>query len=326
MGLFHRTVTLNTDSALAYLDTALELAPGNADVRHFRASALWMAGQLDSALVEARRGAGLDRLNASAVSRVSRILFWQGRLQEAWDLHLEAQALVLGTRHRFVYTDGALLQAAMGRLDAARAQIARIPDGELRTAAAQLLLTSLQGWLLDDSLATRLCRPDPGHEPVEIALQHVHCARDAYGRGRVAEARSRARSAREALRSFVDRHPNSAWHRMRLAWADLLVGDTANALSQADSSLAVLGRYWDYWPGAVNALAYVQLTARAGDEGRTLGLLKPMIDGPSPLTPAWARIDPAFDSLRGRPAFREIVGRAADTPGEAGSRTARSAR
>ena len=102
MGVYHRTVTRDADSALGYLKKARDLAPGNAEVMHFLSSAFSVDGQLDSALEMARRGAVLDPLNPSTVSRVSRVLLFEHSLHEAWELHSEArpQAIQQRVHHR----------------------------------------------------------------------------------------------------------------------------------------------------------------------------------------------------------------------------------
>jgi len=309
-GLYHRTVTQNLDSALYYLDRARALAPGRVGIMHFRASALWSAGFLDSALVEAQRAAGLDPLSASAVSRVSRNLLWQHRLGEAWARHEEARPLGVRERADFVLADGAFIQAAMGSLDSARAAVSTISDPELRGAVAGNLLTSsLQGWLVDDSLALRVCRAPQNAGFVRQWPEDrlIGCALEARSRGDTARARAMADSARSVLRSLVDERPGDELYRMRLAYADFLAGDREAALAQADSSIAIRNAYWDFYPGAVNAICYARLVAMAGDADRAVRELGPMLSGYSPLTVDWLRIDPAFDEIRGRPEFQAVL-------------------
>ncbi len=308
MGLFHRSVTRDNDSALAYFQRALALAPGNAEVRHFLATVLWNAGMLDSALTEARRAAALDPLNPSAVSRVSRILLWRGELEQAWAQHLEARKLVLSGGQVFVLADGPMIVAAMGMPDSARALTSELRDPELRAETARFLLSEMQSWLLDDSLVFRICADGPeGARESTTRASRVNCARALDERGYHAEARALASAALPELRSLVLHSPADELARMRLAWAQLLTGDTAAALAQADSSLRVLDRYWDYAPGAINAVAYVQLTARAADARRSIRQLRRMLAGDSPVSLAWIEVDPAFDPIRNESGYRELL-------------------
>jgi Flp pilus assembly protein TadD/TolB-like protein len=308
MGLFHRSVTRDNDSALVYFRRAVALAPGNAEVRHFLATVLWNAGMLDSALTEARRAAALDPLNPSAVSRVSRILFWRGELEQAWAQHLEARKLALRGGPVFVLADGPKILAAMGLPDSARALTSQLRDPELRAETVRYLLSETQSWLLDDSLVLRICAEGPeGARGSTTRASRVHCARALDERGQHAEARLLASAALPELRSRVLHSPADEWARMRLAWAQLLTGDTAAAVAQADSSLGVLDRFWDYAPGAINAVAYVQLTARAGDARRSIRQLRRMLEGDSPMSLAWVEVDPAFDPIRNESGYRELL-------------------
>ncbi|MEJ2215129.1 MAG: protein kinase [Gemmatimonadota bacterium] len=316
MGLFHRSVTHDLDSALIYFHRARALAPGDADIVHFLASVLWSAGQIDSALVEARRGTALDRLNASAVSRLSHILLWQHRLDEAWSRDVEARPLAIQQGVAWAMMVGPMIQVARGSLDSARALTSNIESPRLRSATVGFALDwDLQGWLIDDSLALRICR-DPG--ATEAGLPRldsprlpqnrlVACALEEWSRGDSARAMAMADSAHALLRSLVDGQPQAERLRMRLAYADFLLGDREGALAQADSSIAIRNTYWDFHPGAINAIAYARLAGMAGDAERATTQLRPMLEGYSPITRDWLRVDPAFDRIRSDPLFRELM-------------------
>jgi len=310
MGLFHRTVTLDMDSALFYTDRAQELAPDDAGIMMFRAAVLWSAGRLDSALVEARRSAGLDPLGGSGVSRVSRILLWQHRLDEAWESHLEVRPLVIDAPGmNFAIADGPLILAAMGMADSARALLSRIPAVDARTATASFLnAINLQGWLVEDSLLRRVCRERPeGTYTGTEEQQLIGCALGEWRRGSPTHARAMADSALAAFQSLVRARPQDESNRMRLAYAHFLLGDEEAAMIHADSAIALLSSYWDYGPGAWNAVAYAQLAAMSGDVDRAIRQLTPMIEGYSPLTRAWLRVDPAFDRIRADPRFNALL-------------------
>jgi hypothetical protein len=101
---------------------------------------------------------------------------------------------------------------------------------------------------------------------------------------------------------------------MRLAYADFLAGETEAALAQADSSIAIRNAYWDFYPGALNAISYARLAGLAGDVDRAVRELGPMLAGYSPLTADWLRIDPAFDRIRDRSEFQALLRTGGLTP------------
>ncbi len=307
MGRYHRSLGRDHDSSLVYFTRAKELAPGDVTILHMRATALWNLDQSDAALAEARRGAALDPFNASAVSRVSRIQLSRHELDEAYERHLEARSR---TRADFILTDGPLILAALGLADSARAFLSTIPDSTARTRAAAFMNhNAKQSWLIEDSLLARTCNREPrGGYPSTTEDRQVFCALEEWRRGDAASATARADSARSSLRAQVVSRSDDERLHMKLAYAHFLLGEPEAALAQADSSIALYNAYWDYYPGAVNAILYAQLTAMIGDVDRTVRQLEPMLSGHSWLTPDWLRVDPAFDAIRADPRFQALVG------------------
>jgi hypothetical protein len=53
----------------------------------------------------------------------------------------------------------------------------------------------------------------------------------------------------------------------------------------------------------------VRICILAGEAEKALDLLEPLLAQPYYLSPAWLRIDPNFDRLRGNPRFEKLVAR-----------------
>jgi tetratricopeptide (TPR) repeat protein len=310
-GLYHRSVTLHVDSALAYLERARELAPGDAEVAHFLASAYQVAGLFEQALTESRRGAALDPKNPSALGRVARTLAWLRRPVEAWDSHADVRVLAPATVPPFSWADGPIIRLAQGDLTAARAAIATIPSAERRRVIVYVFTPFLLPQVVDDSLLADTC--DRGERSWFAAVpwsRHLVCAEAATRARQTARARAHADSAARLVRAAIARNPTDYSPGPQYAWALLAAGDTAEALRQADAALEWRRINQDAFFGALNALWYAQIVALAGDSSRAMRALDELLTKPSPVTVAWLRADPTFDRLRGDARFAALLAKA----------------
>lgn len=312
LGLYHRTVTLEYDSAIAYLDRARSLAPGDANIGLHRASALWSAGLLDEALVEARRGAGLDPLSPSATSRVSRILLWQHRLDEARSRQDETLGGGMENIPAFVMTDRPLLFAALGMPDSAQAFVSAIPLAGRRDGTAAFINDiTWQGWLVNPDLLEAVCADQDGAIGSGFAFVVFHrqmgCAITAWIRGDTTRAQATADSVIASLEPRASAGTRDRRVHMALAYAYFFAGDREESVRRADTARALLPAYWDYYPGAFNAVVYAQLAGLMGDADRAVEQLQLMVNGSSPVTPAWLRVDPSFAQVRDDTRFRALL-------------------
>jgi TolB-like protein len=121
----------------------------------------------------------------------------------------------------------------------------------------------------------------------------------------------RARNALELLwKDQPDNYNFAAW--LGLAYAAL--GEKDSALKEAERAVMLLPSTKDAvdGPAAEEKLALVQ--TMFGENSRATSILRRLLDmpfqsqlyGPAPLTPAFLRLDPLWDSLRADPAFQEL--------------------
>jgi hypothetical protein len=129
----------------------------------------------------------------------------------------------------------------------------------------------------------------------------------AWQRGDTTEARALADTVLVELEAAASRGTRDERVRMGLAYAYFFHGDRDRAAEEARSALALLPSYWDFYPGAVNGIQYVQLAGLMGDVDMAVDQLELMVNGYSPLTRDWLRVDHSFDPIREAPRFQALL-------------------
>jgi serine/threonine-protein kinase len=128
---------------------------------------------------------------------------------------------------------------------------------------------------------------------------------DAAGdRTGVAKSCGTALSAIEKERS---RTQTEAW--LELGCAQALLGHRADAIRAADRLNELSPLSADAYDGADSLLGQAQILARAGEVERAVETLEQLLSIPSPVSVAWLRLDPCWDPLRDKPAFKALLER-----------------
>jgi TolB-like protein/Flp pilus assembly protein TadD len=307
-GLYHRTVTHDYDSSIYHFRIAKNLLPGDADVSNFLASAYFSASHFSEALTEARRAAGLDPFNPSAITRVERLQLWMKEPNKAWDTYapiLRSNPTTLGPNH---WADGGIVRLAQGDLRQARAQIVSTPPQQRGAVVGFLVVNMLFPQLVDDSLAARVCADRISDSFPEAEWgRNLLCAESARRSGHKREMRAEADSAIVELQAGVRHNPDDFSKRVHLGWALALHGDSAAAVAAADASCKVRSRTNDAFFGTWNSFDCAQVYSMAGDADRAIPALEALVATPSPLTKAWLRADPTFDGIRSDVRFKQLT-------------------
>jgi TolB-like protein/Tfp pilus assembly protein PilF len=142
----------------------------------------------------------------------------------------------------------------------------------------------------------------------------VHLAYTQRLAGDFTGAKVTAEEARNTLERLAQHQPNNPNFAEWLARAYAALDEKDLALKEAERAIMLLPSAKDAvdGPGAEENLALVQTIF--GDDSRAIATLRRLLQtpsqsqlyGPSPLTSAFLRLDPLWDSLRTDPAFQEL--------------------
>jgi tetratricopeptide (TPR) repeat protein len=106
------------------------------------------------------------------------------------------------------------------------------------------------------------------------------------------------------LREARDDAQQHVLHGVALAYA----GRYEEAIREGKRGLELLPPSKDMYFGPYIQHQLVRIYVLAGQPELALDQLEPLLQMPYTLTPAWLKIDPTFDSLRGNPRFQKLVG------------------
>jgi len=128
-----------------------------------------------------------------------------------------------------------------------------------------------------------------------------------------AGAKVTAEQARSTLEPLCKSQPDNAGRATSLAWAYAALGDKNSALKEAERATALVPSAKDalWGPSYEENLALLELFL--GEKSRAIPTLARLLQTPyhdwnysTPITPAYLRLDPTWDPLRGDPAFQKL--------------------
>jgi TolB-like protein/Flp pilus assembly protein TadD len=271
----------NWNESLAWSERTLALDPQNGELLTTTAWTYEMLRQFPKALTLYDRARDIVASDQDLLAGEASIYLAQGDLEQAAKLLSDVTAETS--------FDGAFFfKVIQLRLERNHAEAIRL----LQTRLAQLQFTS----------------------EVHRGITQVLLAFARRLAGDAAGAKLAAEQARDTLERLCNSQPNNynfaAW--LALAYAEL--GNKDLALKEAERAIMLLPRAKDAvdGPGAEENLAFVQ--AMFGENSRAISTLRRLLQMPSqsqlygiaPLTPAFLRLDPLWDPLRGDPEFQEL--------------------
>jgi TolB-like protein/predicted Ser/Thr protein kinase len=305
LGVYYRTVKTDSARAVEMLRRGLEVAPGNVDLLRNLGFAERERGRPEEALVAMRQAVDLDPRSWANHNAVADTLLSLRRSLEA------RRAAERGLAVNPVQLDLTWVRvvslAQEGNLAAARAAVVAVPkEVDTPTLVAHFAAYE-QSWLLDAPQRDLLLRLTPAAFDNDRAEWGLDLAHESWLRGNLIQARKHADEARKVFRAQIEASPTAAFPHAALGELLALLGHSTDAVHEGTRALQLAPSETDpEGHGRVlRRLAHIYVWV--GDYEKAIDVLTTLLRTPSYVTSGLLRIDPSFDSLRGRPRFETLV-------------------
>jgi serine/threonine protein kinase/TolB-like protein/Tfp pilus assembly protein PilF len=306
MGSYYGQVRAENARALVAYDAGLKIAPDNADLLASAALAEQSLGRWDAAAKHLERAWTVDPRSATTARRLAQTLLRLKRYPEA-----EAtadQGLAVAPDNLDLIENKAMTHLARGDLPGARAAIHAAPTEVEPTA----LVANIGNywdlhWVLDDAQQQLLLRLGPALYDGDRGTWGIVRASTYYLRGDKALARVYADSARLGLEETLKATPDDGQRLVFLGLSLAYLGRRAEAMKAGERAVALTPTSRDGYLGPYIQHQLARIYTVVGEPDKAIDQLEALLKTPYFLSPAWLRIDPNFESLRGNPRFQKLV-------------------
>jgi eukaryotic-like serine/threonine-protein kinase len=305
--LYWSIVASNQTRALEDLNTALRLAPSSFEVLRTLGQVESAVGRWDEGLAHIRQAALLDPRSPPTADRFSRALLWRHRYPEA--RAVAERGLAASPENLALIEDRAMSHAGEGDLAAARASLHQLPATVDRGALAAYMANYWDTyWMMDSADVEIALSLSPAAFDGDRGVWGVVHAELYWLKGDTVRARAYADSAfvslDEALQQSSGNWQSTLFRSLMLAFK----GKRAEAIRDRDRGMSGAIASDDQWstlPYANHLVARIDVAL--GDRDAAIAKLTELIGKPYVISPAWLRIDPTWNSLRGDPRFEKLA-------------------
>jgi serine/threonine-protein kinase len=265
-------------------------------------------GKFDSALVHKRQAALLDPRSVNTTRRLAQAYHDLRRYTEAlpaWD-----RALALSPGNLPLIQSKAITFISLGQLDSVHALVhASLATVDTTALLVRFSLFQEMMWTLPSELWPRIVTltvKDFGGDKGHWGLKLGHTYRLL---GDTARGRMFGDSARLEFEARLKEFPERAQLHELLARALALGGHKAEAVVEAERSLAMRETTLDASIGPYVRFQIARVLVQSGEYDKALDILEKLLTVySSDLTPAWLRLDPTFKPLYGNARFQRMRG------------------
>jgi tetratricopeptide (TPR) repeat protein len=308
MGQYKRLVVRDLRGAQEQFARGRSLAPGNADLTLRAAQVERALGQWDAALEHLRDAQRLDPRSVLVHSELGRALLFLRRYPQARQaidagLALSPDNLVLIERRAMTFL-------GEGNVAGARDSLAAVPGNvELTELVAYLATYYDLGWLLTEEQREVLLRLTPAAFNDDRGSWDICLAQALWWKGDAAGARRYAEQARAAFEDQLRAVPDDPGRHTQLGVALAYLGRGEEAIREGQRAVELRPVTKDADSGAYLLHQLVRIYILAGQPEKAIDNLERLLKVPYFVSPAWLKIDPNFDPLRGNPRFQKLVAR-----------------
>jgi eukaryotic-like serine/threonine-protein kinase len=306
LGSYYGQVRADNAKALVAYDAGLKIAPDNTDLLTSAALAEQSLGRWDAGAKHLERAWTVDPRSATTARRLAQNLLRLKRYPEA-----EATAnrgLSVAPDNLDLIENKAMIHLAQGDLPGARAAIHSAPTEVEPTALVAFIGNYWDlHWVLDDAQQQLLLRLGPSLYDGDRGTWGIVRASTYYLRGDKALARAYADSARLGFEETLKATPDDGQRRVFLGLALAYLGRKAEAVQEGERAVALWPTARDGYIGPYIQHQLARIYTVVGQPDKAVDQLEALLKTPYFLSPAWLRIDPNFESLRGNPRFQKLV-------------------
>ena len=306
--LFHYHGSRNYEAALAELEIARGLTPGNAKVHFWLGPIYRRQGRWDDAVASLDKATALDPMNASfQMDRAGTLQMMRryGEARQAFEkvASVEADNPFIGV----ILAYNELFQT--GSLVPMEQAVAKMPAGfdpNCQVTGMRVGLAVLQRRYAEAATAGAACKepvlPASGGEqiPLEYLVAQIKWLIDR-------KPSAEAQKARAILEKALAEKPELAETRMRLAGTLVMLGQNDRAIKEADRALANLPMSRDALAGADLRRSAAEIYATAGATDRAIAEFEQLMRVPNGGHVHEMNLNPFLDPLRGDPRFEKLL-------------------